>query len=137
MAAEYLVWSSSLVTGIPEIDAQHRGLIEKVNGIYAAMTAGHEVKALLAELMVHTHAHFRFEETLMSRARYPGLKNHMLSHQALLARAQLQLDAYFNGEASPIALAKFISRAVVDHIKESDLAYVPYVAGGAAGKQTA
>ena len=128
MAAIFLSWSPSLLTGIAEIDAQHRTLVDQVNGVYSLMIGGATTDRIAAELellMQHTTAHFSFEEKRMRAAGYQQVEAHVREHHMLLGAARNKLLAWADGEISAMELAKFVARWVTQHIRECDMAYVP------------
>lgn len=91
MAVQFFYWNSSFEIGIPEVDAQHRRLVDLVNGLAAAIIEGGElprVEALIDDLRDYAAQHFADEEPLMASA---GLseseqRRHRASHQGFVER---------------------------------------------------
>jgi hemerythrin len=64
-----MTWGPKLSVGVPQIDDQHKKLIELVNRLNEAMIAGHGrdlIGSTLSELVKYTQYHFACEERLMS-----------------------------------------------------------------------
>lgn len=79
-------WSERLETGIAEVDAQHRTLVDLINalgGKYGAGAAPEEVAEILAELERYSVYHFTAEETLMAAQGFPSarMEAHCASHR--------------------------------------------------------
>lgn len=81
---ELLAWSSDFELDVPDIDAQHRHLLDVVNRFARAVACGEGGEAM-ADLLRAAHAHFDFEEALMARVAFPGLALHHEQHSELLA----------------------------------------------------
>jgi len=137
--AQALAWSDSFAVGHDELDAQHRGLVDAINAVEAAvrqrqgpaplsraLTALREAaaehirreNALLWEIGTGTH------EALKGRARTPhflkamaeaAFEEHVAKHDELLAR----LDAILVGPAE--ALTEALKTWFVDHAIKHDL----------------
>jgi hemerythrin len=73
--------------GVAEIDDQHAALLELVNRLHRALTEGDSrelLATIITELIKHTHAHFVYEEQLMSRHHYPEYDKHKADHDRLM-----------------------------------------------------
>jgi hemerythrin len=82
-------WSEDFVTGIEEIDDQHRKLIAKINDLIDSMGRGQErgkeaVLDTFAFLEDYVYVHFKTEENYMSSSRYPEYKAHKGEHDELI-----------------------------------------------------
>ena len=79
-------WNDSYSVRIPQIDAQHKGLIRLINDLHSAMAAGKGKEALgtiLDELVRYTESHFKYEEGMLRQRQYSGLAAHQSEHQKL------------------------------------------------------
>jgi hemerythrin-like metal-binding protein len=86
-SGQALVWNASMETGIPILDAQHRGLVDRYNQVVAA--TGKDAQELaLHELIGATVAHFGMEEDLMSDGDYPEFDPHKAIHEHLVGQIQ-------------------------------------------------
>ena len=82
-----LRWKDEYLTGVDEIDEQHRRLFDLVNGIYDMMRLGRGQEAIteaLSDLYEYTRFHFSTEEKFMDDTKYPGLTGHSEEHVRLL-----------------------------------------------------
>lgn len=126
-------WSADLDLGIPSLDRDHRRLVDLANAFFAAAESGRDKAALnglMIEIIDLTRDHFAREETLLDRSDYPDLPAHKLEHANLLEDAKLFRDSYANGEAQPqvtIEAAEFLSRWLLDHIRNQDKRFAPFV----------
>ena len=87
-----IVWTSDLDTGIDVIDAQHRQLVDYINQLEGAATAGdrESIAAVFDELVEYTMSHFAFEEQLQVDAGYVFANAHKSIHDVFIKR----LDKY-------------------------------------------
>jgi hemerythrin len=128
-------WNNSYAIGIASIDAQHRTLFELSAKLHQAMSAGQgkaAVGPILERLLQYTKAHFAAEERLMRLHDYPDFPTHKAQHDALTKQVA-DFSAKFNsGQAAiTVQLLQFLKNWLVDHIKGTDLKYVPHLAGKA------
>ncbi len=121
-----LVWNASLETGIPDIDAQHKQLIDKMNELADAIQANRDQQAIqqiVSSLSSIANLHFGYEETCMNRYRCPiAEKNKMLHGLFTKNFGEIRRDLLFNG-SSPELKAR-IEKDLLDwfgtHIKGID-----------------
>ena len=114
------------------IDSQHQALFGLVNEVADRVRTGNmpEVKAVVNRLAAYTVEHFRDEENIMMRAKYPGLEDHRLIHAELLEKVQeLQVKLEKNQPVSMVGIIRFLSDWLKDHILKEDMAYKPYIKG--------
>ncbi len=85
-----LVWDKTLSVAVDEIDEDHQRLVELLN-IFSRAVAEDEAPeyrtAILDELIACTTWHFRHEERLMLKYRYPAFSGHKNEHQELIKSA--------------------------------------------------
>jgi hemerythrin-like metal-binding protein len=80
-------WSDEYSVNVAEIDAQHKELLELVNGLHAAVEScigKDDLKEMLLNLARFVRNHFEAEEKLMKQHGYPGLGKHHREHRILL-----------------------------------------------------
>ena len=104
--------------GDPEIDAQHRHLIELIARVPDQAAPGDA--ELLAAALQYTATHFKAEETYMERVGYPGLAAHRSDHKFLTRTLMVYKQRYDDGETDLYALKQFLFRWVRDHILDED-----------------
>lgn len=80
-------WREQFAIGLPEVDHEHRDLIETINALHArlgpAAPAG-EVVGALGDIHSAIAAHFALEERSMAQLGYPALPAHKADHERLL-----------------------------------------------------
>ncbi|AHE98746.1 bacteriohemerythrin [Thioalkalivibrio paradoxus] len=126
----YLAWSDELDTHIPELDAQHRVMIEHVNRLAAAASSGssRQIREAMAALADCVRQHFAFEERVLEMIDFAGLEEHRQTHRNILA----ELDDYRARleTASPAEAEELVDTLgpwVVEHIRHDDVDFGPTV----------
>ncbi len=134
-----LAWNASYSVGVPELDDQHRRLIELINqvgddyGPRNSFTDGlfHEV---LRDMFDYTQVHFQAEEDHLRRIAYPQLAAHEREHATFTARVMEFIDAARHGRQDRKGIHGFLLNWLVSHILESDMRYRGYARDGAQAK---
>lgn len=114
-----IVWDTSFETGIDEVDAQHRRLVEIINSLAegigrASMTDLHGV---LSQLKDYAQYHFRTEEGIMEAQAYPGLEDHRAEHRAFVDQILLfDLDVILASEGLAWEMFHFLRGWLTNHI---------------------
>jgi len=124
-------WNEKYVLDIEGIDAQHRGLVDLINRLFAAMQSGAGKDVLdvtLDGLLDYTRKHFLTEELLMDNYDYPGLPEHQQEHRKLTEEV-LKFQAEFNAGNTGIAiqLITFMRDWLDNHICEADKQYASFL----------
>jgi len=119
-----IAWSSDLETGHPEIDAQHKTLVESINRLHTAIGEGkgeEELGWCLSFLKAYTRVHFRAEEATFSDLPQTDVAGHIAAHQELQKNVDELFRKYVKGELQllPETLA-MLERWLVDHILGED-----------------
>lgn len=122
-----IAWRKSFECGHPTIDAEHRQLFEigdtVINAVLKSKPRNH-IEFLLDELTEHIQAHFKSEEAVLARTRYPLTQEHRAHHAALLEKAQGLRDSYRQGLMDVSELVGFIAYDVItEHIIHEDLKF--------------
>jgi hemerythrin len=128
-------WKDAYSVGIPEIDAQHKGLIRQINELHAAMAVGQGKQSLgttLDDLVKYTEVHFNFEEGMLRRKGYATLTAHQGVHKKLTAQVIELRDKYRSGKLMlTMDVMQFLKTWLSDHIMVHDQAYARALAGKA------
>lgn len=77
-------WSQNLSVGIAKIDDQHRELINRINGLVAAIKqhiCKYTIGDVIAFLEEYIDLHFSEEEQYMMQYRYPEYPQHKAQHE--------------------------------------------------------
>ncbi len=94
-------WRPEFATGVPDVDHEHRELINWIN---RTLAAGHESPAdksavtnLLGEIFAKISAHFALEERVMKSRNYDQFSEHKRDHEQLLDDIREIMDDYEAG----------------------------------------
>lgn len=117
--------------GIPEIDAEHRQLVNHYNALIQALDEGNDVTAFglsFYSLVLRVRQHFASEERLMKETGYPHLARHQAEHQKLLATAEdflsRMMAEYEKYDCS--AVAKYFKYWLLDHVTQHDRTFADF-----------
>lgn len=126
-----LTWDKTLSVDVPEIDEDHRRLVDLYNLLNHAVAEGDSpeyIEALTQELVACTLWHFRHEERLMLRYGYDGLAEHRAEHDDLIASAEaLQRQLREQGQAVSNREVEFLEQWLVGHIFGADMRMGAYL----------
>ncbi|GEM_PF-664291 len=120
-------WDDSFSVGIPEIDRQHRILVDMINDLSkqaADERSLYLMKRILQGLVDYTVSHFSYEEGMLARQGYEKLDAHKEKHKRLIAQVvdfQSRLDN--NEEHIMVDLLDFLNEWLAKHIKGADKRY--------------
>jgi len=127
-----LVWDETLSVDVPEIDDDHRRLVDLYNLLKHAVADGESrdyIEALAEELIACTAWHFRHEERLMLKYRYDGLAAHKTEHEELIESGkELQQKLLAQGEAVSAEEIQLLEHWLVGHILGADMGLGAYLA---------
>lgn len=120
-------WNKNLETGNATIDAQHKELIEAINKLLAACSAGQgriQIKETSAFLLDYTKRHFGDEEKLQLQSKYPDYVNHKKYHEGFV-KVVNEIVNELNTNGSSIVLVGKINSAIggwlLNHITTEDV----------------
>jgi len=117
-------WKDTYATGIPDVDHEHRELIDLINKLYEAMSgenASITVMDFLGEIYAHVSAHFALEEKIMRARKYDHYKEHKADHEELLDELRDLMDDFEeNDRYNDEAFAASIEHWFTNHFKTRD-----------------
>ena len=132
----FVTWKEEFSVGVPQLDAQHRRLVEIMNSMHKAMLMGGKpdaLRAVLGDLVAYTQHHFTYEEQMMERAGYQGLVEHKRKHRAMVAQVEGFTAEITSGKAMvSLKLMNFLKDWLTRHIMETDQRYSDCLGGRAA-----
>lgn len=124
-------WKDSLLLGITSIDYQHKQLIQIFDKLLEAMKGDLTPQVLqktVNDLKMYTKSHFSKEEEYMKQAQYPQLAQHVNAHQYFIKKIEEFEKSCQSGHVlSAIDLVSFLRDWFINHIKNTDGNYVPYL----------
>ncbi|MEI8012113.1 MAG: bacteriohemerythrin, partial [Candidatus Omnitrophota bacterium] len=89
VSGDIFKWDDLFLTGVSKMDDQHKRLVRMVNDLYRAMKSQRTkdvLNGIVDQLIDYTAQHFRDEEAVMLRARYPKLDQHKQMHKDLVEK---------------------------------------------------
>jgi hemerythrin-like metal-binding protein len=126
-----VVWLPEYSLDVPEIDDQHRKLIEIIRSFQEAMLEGRASSSLteiLRKLRIYAEVHFALEERLMEEAGYPGLAAHRTAHEELTEQVGIYQDRFQSGQAIPsVEMMLFMRDWLTSHILAMDKKMGPHL----------
>ncbi|WP_457642173.1 bacteriohemerythrin [Persephonella sp.] len=124
-------WNEELELGIPEIDKQHKKLVDMLNEFYTEMEEGHKKEAaeyFLKELEEYLTYHLDYEEKFMEEIGFPDLENHKKTHEMFKALYLEVKERYLNGDEKALReLIAFAFSWLFSHIMKTDKKYARYL----------
>lgn len=122
---------ASIELGIPSIDAEHRGQLERMNALGAAIARGgapEQIADDLADLIDYLDAHFNTEKKLMREQGYPRADTHLQDHEAALALLRELRERLGAGDLAALEqLLRTLRVWLVSHIDTADRALATYL----------
>ena len=119
-----LPWGDVWMTGHPEIDTDHKKLVELVNDLTRAVAnnQGREIiGTVLKGLIDYTGQHFKREEAVWQQGNLPSATDHKSVHDALIRQVSEFEQAYKNGTSEMSEeLLNFLRSWLIDHVFQSD-----------------
>jgi hemerythrin len=128
-------WRDEFSIGLPEVDSDHRELIESINRFHAALGQGidaGQVGSVLGGIQSDIAAHFALEEKNMMARGYGQFAAHKLDHERLLDDILDIIDeVHACGRYEPDALATRLSEWFGIHFRTHDARLHHWLHGGA------
>ncbi len=125
MSSTKLIWKPEWESGNPEIDRQHRRLIESLsNFVYddESVKSSYIYDLLVSELLTH----FEYEENLLIKIGYHEIERHKSEHRKLVKWLKTLRVEMFEGKPDDFPYATHIlEEAVLNHILGEDMKYFP------------
>lgn len=124
MSDSYFTWSDALAIGVPEIDRQHRYLVDSIDEARRTLPeqpSSEQVEQLTRELLAYAIYHFETEEILMQDHGYGDADRHRQQHRDFSARVIALRDELRAGRpVSRAELLDFLGEWLRHHIMHTD-----------------
>ncbi len=130
--AKILHLMESLLTGHDEIDREHAQILDTVNALNALLGTHAETErtnVLFDTLIEQCKDHFHHEERVLSDAEYPGLLDHVASHEHalnIMVKMRKKCTAEKTRETT-LRCFHDILNLLVDEIVRNDIAFVSFL----------
>jgi hemerythrin len=132
--SDYIIWKDEYSVSDKPIDLQHQQIVRVINDVYNLVKNGsskEEIGKLLANLKRYTETHFDYEEKLMHLISYPDSVKHEALHKTMAEKTagmcKVQQSSV-NG-IMPDEVLEFLRDWWVNHIRNLDVQYVPFLQG--------
>jgi hemerythrin-like metal-binding protein len=128
-SAETIEWDDSLLTGVSEIDEQHRILVNTLIEADAKLTGEPDsalFERITRDLLAYAIYHFDTEERLILQNHYDALEpdgaaTHLMEHRQFSQRVvDLRTAAHHGAPGSREALLSFLKSWLIHHIRSTD-----------------
>ena len=120
------VWTEKMSVGHSIMDAQHRQILDLLNGFNDRFDPDLAFDTLFS-MFRYARIHFHDEEALLERVGYPKLEEQKGEHQRFLAKASEFSEQKVEDPTLHIRLATFLFKWLKTHIEIEDMQYKPYV----------
>jgi len=125
---EILPWNDSFETGLPEIDEQHKRLVQLINQLasdWSSLADVEQLNTIFDELTAYAHYHFQTEEAIWHEylSEDPWEEAHKQVHQKFI-KTVLELKSEETSKPLDDVIEdvlKFLSHWLVYHILDSDM----------------
>jgi len=110
-------WSEDFVIGVPDIDNQHKALVEKLNNLVDTYNDNPDkIRDALDFLIDYALLHFETEERFMEQYNYPGLEEQIEEHRKFTKTVNKFVDDFLIMGPTP-EIAKRIEKELVEWIE--------------------
>ena len=117
-------WDDGFLTGVAELDEQHRQLVRLIDEFYLTMrqsTPQAGVVRLLKGMIEYTQSHFETEERWMRQYAYPGLDTQIAQHAHFVDKVQEITDRFVSGQLIlSLEITSFLRDWLSQHILGTD-----------------
>jgi len=124
-----ILWNDAMLTGVEEIDRQHRVLVSTLNEIIESLPHGaneETAERVTRDLLGYTLYHFETEQGLMESHGYLeafgfDAQSHLTQHRAFTERVEAMRERVNRGEPLDVpSLLRFLRQWLVGHIMNTD-----------------
>jgi hemerythrin len=124
-------WDMTYSVSVPEMDEQHKKLFSLINDFYDNIKIGQNKETLLPiinGLNDYAGVHFKAEEAVMAKYKYPELDMHKKLHEEFVAKAVDLKNRLESGRlVISLEVTSFIMDWLVKHIKGADKKYGEFI----------
>lgn len=142
---ELIVWNDNLVTGIAEIDEQHRILVNSINDANTRLTINSNAEMLeqiSRDLLSYALYHFETEEELMHKYNYAEANSedadaHLRQHREFSSKVVEVREGIKAGNLiSREELLTFLNGWLINHILKTDKRLAAFIIANSSSSKT-
>jgi hemerythrin-like metal-binding protein len=118
------------ILGIPEIDDQHRELVDAFVRFESWLKKGQGFSAALDAITMlqgYIERHLRYEEEMLRSRGYPKLDEHIRHHQIFMDKVDGFFQKLLDGEDVGAELCDFMRHWIAQHIGSEDVEYARFM----------
>lgn len=122
-------WSEKFSVNVEQFDNEHKNLLNIINKLNKATLEGegiNSVNEILDELIDYTAFHFKNEEELFQKYKYPYYKEHKKTHDSIIEKV-LEMKDKFNenpdDENVIYEIMELLKKWIINHILGTDKKY--------------
>jgi hemerythrin len=135
MITNKFAWSDKYSVGIASIDEQHKEFFSIANDAIdlanQAEPVRNEIESIFERLMYYAFYHFKTEEELFCKFKYPQTKQHIGVHKLFQEKINKLSKTIWDDNADVgatlLETAQFSLLWLADHIKVTDMAYSDFL----------
>jgi|GEM_PF-903934 len=129
--SELITWCDNMGIDGGVLDQDHKKLIDALNQCHLLQYQDeiHQpLMQIIESLRLHTHYHFKREETIMKACEYPHFQNHCSVHQMLVRKLESMVESDYGDEHQLCRwLISYLTDWLLNHILVMDKAIEPYL----------
>ena len=123
-------WSEKYSVKNVQIDSQHKKLFDYLNTLSDAMATGKGndvIASVLDSLISYTATHFKYEEDLFVKYKFPDAESHKMKHDNFVTEVIKFKEDFDSGKALlSVKILRFLTDWLKDHINGTDKEYVDF-----------
>jgi len=128
-----ITWNDAMLIGIPQVDSQHKLLVEAINKLMEACGRGEgrsEIEKTLNFVVSYTKEHFKDEEVVQANLGFPGATPHKWIHTQFIMQVGTLVQE-FKKDGPSVTLVGKLNKSlcdwVVNHIMNEDKKFGEYL----------
>jgi hemerythrin len=131
----FFAWSDVMSVGIPEVDEQHKTLVDILNRLFVAVVQreSNEITIEILDTLVdYTKTHFGLEEKLLQEANYDPAEfaAHQREHRAFIEKISVTANKHLiEGKSVSFEIINFLKHWLQEHILVTDKKYATALQG--------
>jgi hemerythrin len=125
-----IAWDDHYLIGVQRIDFEHHIFLDLINNFNEARLQDENIETLsniLEEIALYAKFHFRSEENMMRRIKYPKLTDHQKLHHELLDQLGAKMFGIQTQLYTPAQVESFLTSWFVNHVTHEDTKIAAFI----------